>query len=56
MPFSLTGAPTTFCEMVATALDDMIGRELECWMDDVCLSGNDSEAKFQDLRKFFSRC
>ncbi|KAG9045944.1 hypothetical protein FS837_005380 [Tulasnella sp. UAMH 9824] len=34
MPFGSTGAPTTFCEMVAKALDDMIGRELECWMDD----------------------
>ena len=28
MPFGLTGAPTTFCEMVAIALDDMIGQEL----------------------------
>ena len=28
MPFGLTGAPTTFCEMVATALDGMIGNEL----------------------------
>ena len=28
MPFGFTGTPTTFCEMVAIALDDMIGREL----------------------------
>jgi hypothetical protein len=28
MPFGLTGAPATFCEMVAISLDDMIGKEL----------------------------
>ncbi|KAG8926440.1 hypothetical protein FRC01_008858 [Tulasnella sp. 417] len=56
MPFGLTGAPTTFCEMVSQALDDMIGRELETWMDDICLSGNDFGLKMKDLRKFFGRC
>ena len=35
MPFGLTGAPATFCEMVAIALDDMIGRELVNWIS-VC--------------------
>jgi hypothetical protein len=28
MPFGLTGAPATFCKMIAIALEDMIGREL----------------------------
>ncbi|KAF7372353.1 Retrovirus-related Pol polyprotein from transposon 17,6 [Mycena venus] len=56
MPFGLTGAPTTFCEMVATALEDMIGRELVNWMDDICLPGDVFETKLANLRKFFQRC
>ena len=56
MPFGLTGAPTTFGEMVMLALDDMIGRELEAYVDDVCLSSDDFEVKFTDLEKFFQQC
>ena len=56
MPFGLTGAPTTFGEMVMLVLDDMIGRELEVYVDDVCLSGDDFEVNFTDLEKFFQRC
>lgn len=56
MPFGLTGAPTTFCEMVSQALDDMIGCELETWMNDICLSGSNFTLKMKDLRKFFERC
>jgi transposase InsO family protein len=56
MPFGLTGAPATFCEMVAIALDDMIGRELVNWMDDICLPGDIFETKLKNLRKFFDRC
>ena len=56
MPFGLTGAPATFCEMIAIALDDMIGRELVNWMDDICLPGDVFETKLSSLRKFFDRC
>ena len=56
MPFGLTGAPTTFCEMVAIALDNMIGQELVNWMDDICLPGDVFETKLSNLRKFFDRC
>jgi hypothetical protein len=56
MPFGLTGAPSTFCEMVAIALDDMIGRELVNWMDDICMPGDVFEVKLSNLRKFFDRC
>jgi transposase InsO family protein len=56
MPFGLTGAPATFCEMVAIALDDMIGRELVNWMDDICLPGDIFETKLSNLRKFLDRC
>jgi transposase InsO family protein len=56
MPFGLTGAPATFCKMVAIALDDMIGRELVNWMDDICLPGDIFETKLSNLRRFFDRC
>ena len=56
MPFGLTGAPATFGELIAIALDDMIGRELVNWMDDICLPGDDFDTKMSNLRKFFTRC
>jgi hypothetical protein len=56
MPFGLTGAPATFCEMVSIALEDMIGRELVNWMDDIFLPGDDFNTKMSSLRKFFTRC
>jgi hypothetical protein len=56
MPFGLTGAPATFCEMVSIALEDMIGRELVNWMDDICLPGDDFDTKISNLWKFFERC
>ena len=55
MPFGFTGAPTTFCEMVAIMLDDMIDKELVSWMDDVCITDDDFEAKMTKMRKFFNR-
>jgi hypothetical protein len=56
MPFGLTGAPAMFCKMVVIALDNMIGRELINWMDNVCIPGDDFDAKLGNLRKFFQRC
>src|ERR1700691_6566860 len=56
MPFGLTGAPTTFSELIAIALDGMIARELVYWMDDVCLPGDVFDTKIGILRKFFTRC
>ncbi|GLB45130.1 hypothetical protein LshimejAT787_2000350 [Lyophyllum shimeji] len=56
MPFGLTGALATFCEMVSIALDDMIGRELVNWIDDICLPGDEFDKKIANLRKLFERC
>lgn len=56
MPFGLTGAPSTFCEMVSITLKDMIDRELVNWMDDICLPGDDFDTKLTNLHKFFTRC
>jgi hypothetical protein len=38
------------------ALDDMIGRELVAWMDDICMPGDVFETKMDNLTKFFKRC
>jgi transposase InsO family protein len=56
MPFGLTGAPTTFCEAVAIALDEMIGNELVNWMDDICIADNNFENKMTKMEKFFEKC
>lgn len=56
MPFGLTGAPVTFGELIAIALNNMIGRELVNWMDDICLPGDNFDTKMENLHKFFSHC
>ncbi|QRV83014.1 Retrovirus-related Pol polyprotein from transposon opus [Ceratobasidium sp. AG-Ba] len=56
MPFGLTGAPTTFCEMVSSALHDLIGTDIEVWMDDVAAPCNDFDAGLGSLRKIFLKC
>ncbi|CUA74373.1 Retrovirus-related Pol polyprotein from transposon 17,6 [Rhizoctonia solani] len=56
MPFGLTSAPTTFCEMVAKALHDLIGDGLELWMDDIAIASHDFETGLVRLRRFFERC
>ncbi|QRW08776.1 Retrovirus-related Pol polyprotein from transposon opus [Ceratobasidium sp. AG-Ba] len=55
MPFGLTGAPTTFCEMVATAFHGLIGKILEVWMDDMATAADDFEDGLVNLRTIFER-
>ena len=40
--------------MIAIALEDMIGRELVNGMDDICIPGDDFDAKMKNLCKFFT--
>src|SRR6266481_6406599 len=56
MPFGLTGAPTTFCKMVAKALEYMIDDELVVWMDDIGIVDDDFDRKLGKMRKFFGKC
>lgn len=56
MPFGLTGAPYTFCEAMVTALGEMLGRELENWMDDIAFTSDTFEKHFKILTQFLSRC
>ena len=56
MPFGLTGAPYTFCEAMVMVLGEMLGRELENWMDDIAFTSNTFEEHFEILTQFLSRC
>ncbi|QRW11108.1 Retrovirus-related Pol polyprotein from transposon opus [Ceratobasidium sp. AG-Ba] len=56
MPFGLTGAPTVFCEMVAEAFHDLLGKILEVWMDDMATASDDFESGMGSLRSIFERC
>ncbi|QRV96793.1 Retrovirus-related Pol polyprotein from transposon opus [Ceratobasidium sp. AG-Ba] len=56
MPFGLTGAPTTFCEMVSAAFHDLIGSVLEVWMDDVATACDDFDVGIENLRSIFTKC
>ena len=55
MPFGLTGAPSTFAEMTARALGDLIGTLFELFVDDGGLAGDDFDATMGNLRILFTR-
>jgi len=48
----LTGAPTTFSELISHCTHDMIGQEL-LLMDDVCLPGDDFDQQTKEPTKIF---
>jgi len=56
MPFGLTGAGNTAHEMINKAFNDMMGREVETQMDDICQAGDDWETLFSTLEKTLERC
>ncbi|QRV74718.1 Retrovirus-related Pol polyprotein from transposon opus [Ceratobasidium sp. AG-Ba] len=56
MPFGLTGAPTTFCEMVSDAFHELLGKILEVWMDDMATAADDFDTGMTNLRSIFNRC
>ncbi|QRW07666.1 Retrovirus-related Pol polyprotein from transposon opus [Ceratobasidium sp. AG-Ba] len=56
MPFGLTGAPTVFCEMVAEAFHNLLGKTLEVWMDDMATAADDFDTGMGSLRSIFERC
>ena len=51
MPFSLTGAPSTFGEMTAKALGDLTGTLIELFMDDNGLAGDNFKMMLASTRK-----
>ncbi|CAK5268700.1 unnamed protein product [Mycena citricolor] len=55
MPMGLTGTPTTFCEMVVSALDGLLGADFENWMDDICTAHDSFEEHLAALTRFLDR-
>ena len=56
MPFGLTGVPYTFCEAMVMVLGEMLGRELENWIDGIAFTSDTFEEHFEILSQFLSRC
>ncbi|KAF8751485.1 retrotransposable element tf2 155 kda protein type 1-like, partial [Rhizoctonia solani] len=56
MPFGLTSAPTTFCEMVAKAFHGLIGEDLEVWMDDMAMGADNFDLGIAKLIRIFEKC
>jgi hypothetical protein len=55
MPFGLTGGPSTFGEMTAGALGDLVGTLIELFVDDGGLAGDVFEEMLANTRKLLQR-
>ena len=55
MPFGLTGAPSTFAEMTATALGDLTGTLIELFVDDGGLAGDEFETMLGNTKRLLQR-
>jgi hypothetical protein len=55
MPFGLTGAPSTFANMTADALGDLVGILFELFVDDGGMAGDDFETMLTDTVTLLTR-
>ena len=55
MPFGLTGAPSTFGEMTAKTLGDLVGTLFELFVDDGVMAGDNFDVLLGDLRVLLTR-
>ncbi len=56
MPFGLTGAPSTFAQLTATHLHDLLADgSMELFVDDGATAGDDFDSKFANLVRIFDR-
>ncbi len=56
MPFGLTGAPSTFAQVTATHLHDLIANgDMELFVDDGAATGDEFEQKIAKLTRIFLR-
>jgi len=55
MPFGLTGAPSTFADMTAGALGDLVGTLFELFVDDGGMAGDEFSAMLSNTRVLLTR-
>jgi len=55
MPFGLTGAPSTFAELTAQTLGDLVGTLLELFVDDGGMAGDDFHQTLDNIRTLLLR-
>ena len=55
MPFGLTSAPSSFGEMTATSLGDLIGTLIELFVDDGGMAGDDFDTMLASTRRLLQR-
>jgi hypothetical protein len=55
MPFGLTGAPSTFAQLTADALGDLVGVLFELFVDDGGMAGDDFDSMLQDTITLLTR-
>lgn len=56
MPFGLCNAPATFQRCVLSVFSDMVGEEIEVFMDDFSISGSNFEECLARLERVLLRC
>lgn len=56
MPFSFTGAPSCFNEVVGCALHGLVDTMIQLFVDDGAMAGDVFKDKFANLQTFFTRC
>ncbi|KAL0349744.1 UNVERIFIED_CONTAM: Transposon Tf2-12 polyprotein [Sesamum radiatum] len=53
MPFGLKNADTTYQKAMQMIFDDMLHKNIKCYVDDLVVKSNKREDHFHDLRKVF---
>ncbi|KAK4385667.1 Transposon Tf2-12 polyprotein [Sesamum angolense] len=53
MPFELKNAGTTYQRAMQQIFDDMLDKNVECYIDDLVVKSNKRENHFHDLKKLF---
>ena len=55
MPFRLTGAPTTFGELMAREMGDLVGSLFQLFVNDGGMAADNFEQHIADMRTLFNR-
>ena len=55
MPFGLSGAPASFCQLMSIVLRDMLWKICLCYLDDIIIFGKTPQELLDRLHQVFSR-